>query len=229
MQGVFLHIMADTLGSVGVIVSTLLIQWFGWTGFDPIASLFIAVLIVLSVIPLIKQSAAVLMLELDDHVVNQVEGALEELKAMEGVARIDMPRFWPNEAETLIGSLHVLVKDSVDTQDMRRKVTEHLMSHIDGLKELCVQVELESSARQNRLKSMQHHTGFFHTPAYPVSSSIASANYRSSAIPLPTFANEPANFQAQPASAFAPPPPSQNTVSMHGMMSAAVTKQTKKE
>ncbi|KAE9421753.1 hypothetical protein Angca_007226, partial [Angiostrongylus cantonensis] len=30
MQGVFLHVLADTLGSVFVIISTLLIQWFGW-------------------------------------------------------------------------------------------------------------------------------------------------------------------------------------------------------
>ncbi|KAG0173181.1 putative zinc transporter msc2 [Apophysomyces sp. BC1015] len=227
MQGVFLHIMADTLGSVGVIISTLLIQWFGWTGFDPIASLFIAILIVLSVIPLIRQSAAVLMLELDDHVVNQVEGTLEELKSMDGVARIDMPRFWPNEAETLIGSLHVLVKDGVDTQAMRRKVTEHLLSHIGGLKELCVQVELESSARLSRLNNAQHHKGFFHTPTYPVSSSIASVNYRSSVVPLPTFANEQSSSPAP--STFATPPPPPSAVSMHSMMSAAVTKQTKKE
>lgn len=79
MQGVFLHIMADTLGSVGVIISTLLIDWFGWTGFDPIASMFIAVLIFLSVIPLIKDSAAVLMLEVPDANLGAIEHALGEV------------------------------------------------------------------------------------------------------------------------------------------------------
>lgn len=39
MRGVFLHILADTMGSVGVVISTLMIQYWGWTGFDPIASL----------------------------------------------------------------------------------------------------------------------------------------------------------------------------------------------
>ena len=29
MQGVFLHVLADTLGSVGVIVSTFLMEQFG--------------------------------------------------------------------------------------------------------------------------------------------------------------------------------------------------------
>ncbi|KAJ2539267.1 hypothetical protein EV175_006365, partial [Coemansia sp. RSA 1933] len=52
MQGVFLHVLADTLGSVGVIISTLLIRQFGWTGFDPLASIAIAVLIFASVVPL---------------------------------------------------------------------------------------------------------------------------------------------------------------------------------
>ena len=48
-----------------VIVSTLLIQLYGWTGFDPIASLFIAVLIAASVIPLVIDTGKVLALDLD--------------------------------------------------------------------------------------------------------------------------------------------------------------------
>ncbi|SAM07063.1 hypothetical protein [Absidia glauca] len=224
MEGVFLHIMADTLGSVGVIVSTLLIKWFGWTGFDPIASLFIAILIVLSVIPLIKHSASVLMLELDDGVVSQVEGTLEEVKALDQVADIAMPRFWPNEASSLVGSLHVYAKDSIaSTQELRRTVTELLMSHIDGLKEVCVQVEFQSSARQSRLHQNHQTKGFFHTPPppfnpiqqlqqqqqqqVPISSPYGMAssaintpvNYRSSAAPLPTFAtdtNNPSNMSS---------------------------------
>lgn len=43
--GVFLHILADTLGSVGVIISSLLIYYFGWMIADPVCSMFIAVLV----------------------------------------------------------------------------------------------------------------------------------------------------------------------------------------
>jgi len=46
-----------------VIVSTLLIQYYGWTGFDPIASIFIAVLIAASVIPLVIDTGKVLALD----------------------------------------------------------------------------------------------------------------------------------------------------------------------
>jgi zinc transporter 5/7 len=67
MRGVFLHVLADTLGSVGVIVSTLLIRYYGWTGFDPIASLFIAVLIAASVWPLVQETGRLLGLDLGDE------------------------------------------------------------------------------------------------------------------------------------------------------------------
>ena len=68
----------DTLGSVGVIISTLLIQFYGWTGFDPIASLFIAILIAASVVPLIMDTGKVLLLDLAhqagpiDHMISEV-------------------------------------------------------------------------------------------------------------------------------------------------------------
>jgi zinc transporter 5/7 len=54
MEGVFLHILADTLGSVGVIISSVLMWAFGWMIADPICSMFIAILISLSVLGLIK-------------------------------------------------------------------------------------------------------------------------------------------------------------------------------
>lgn len=57
----FLHILADTLGSVGVIVSAVLMQAFGWMIADPICSMFIAILIALSVLALIKDSVLILM------------------------------------------------------------------------------------------------------------------------------------------------------------------------
>lgn len=50
-----------------MIISTLLIQFYGWTGFDPIASLFIAILIAASVVPLVLDSGKVLCLDVDSR------------------------------------------------------------------------------------------------------------------------------------------------------------------
>jgi len=62
IYGMFLHILADTLGSVGVIISSLLISNFGWTWTDPLCSIFIAVLILVSMWPLLIRSGGALLM-----------------------------------------------------------------------------------------------------------------------------------------------------------------------
>ncbi|EFI27377.1 hypothetical protein CC1G_14848 [Coprinopsis cinerea okayama7 len=85
MRGVFLHVMADTLGSVGVIISTLLIQWYGWTGFDPIASLFIAILIAASVFPLVIDTGKILALDVADKDVVILDALKETHRRLSGL------------------------------------------------------------------------------------------------------------------------------------------------
>ena len=66
-------------GSVGVILSTVLIKYTGLPIFDPIASLLIAGLIIASVIPLIISSARTLSLELEEGKMNEIRNALAEV------------------------------------------------------------------------------------------------------------------------------------------------------
>jgi hypothetical protein len=67
------------MGSVGVIISTLLIKFYGWTGFDPIASLFIAVLIVASVVPLVIDTGKILCLDVSSRS-SRIDGAMAEVR-----------------------------------------------------------------------------------------------------------------------------------------------------
>jgi len=71
--------MADTLGSVGVIVSSVLIEQFGWYIADPVCSIFIAVLIFVSVLPLLKNSAVVLLLQTPVKVQDELPVALNKV------------------------------------------------------------------------------------------------------------------------------------------------------
>lgn len=61
-----------------MIVSTLLIEYYGWTGFDPIASIFIAVLIAASVIPLVIDTGKVLALDVAERA-DGITDALDEV------------------------------------------------------------------------------------------------------------------------------------------------------
>lgn len=97
MRGIFLHILADTLGSVGVIISTILIKLTDLHIFDPIASIMIATLILLSALPLLKSTASNLLLKLDDKKHNVVKNALNQIAMTPGITGYTTPRFWPNE------------------------------------------------------------------------------------------------------------------------------------
>ena len=79
-SGVFLHVLADTLGSVGVIVSTLLIDNFGWNIADPICSIFIATMILISVLPLLKETALILLLRTPADMEDNIIKALEKVR-----------------------------------------------------------------------------------------------------------------------------------------------------
>lgn len=61
MRGVWLHLLADTMGSVFVVLSTSLHIWFDNLLFDPIFSIGLSILIFLTAVPLIRDCFAKLM------------------------------------------------------------------------------------------------------------------------------------------------------------------------
>lgn len=90
MHGVFLHILADALGSVGVIISAILMHMFGWMIADPICSMFIAIMIALSVIGLIKDSMAILMQRQPTALDRKLPQCYQQLVRLEGVRSVQV-------------------------------------------------------------------------------------------------------------------------------------------
>lgn len=141
MEGVFLHVMADTLGSVGVIVSSVLIEKFEWYIADPVCSIFIAVLIFISVLPLLKNSALVLLLRTPVKVQDQLPAAFSKVSAMEGVVGIRQSHFWQHSSDTIIGNIHVQALPEASEQKIIQEVTR-IFKEI-GFYQFSVQVEKE--------------------------------------------------------------------------------------
>ncbi|PYH46990.1 metal cation transporter MSC2 [Aspergillus saccharolyticus JOP 1030-1] len=94
MHGIFLHILADTLGSVAVVISTILVHYSGWPGYDPIASCLIAILIFASAVPLVSSTAKTLLLALPADVEYNVREVLAGVSTLRGVVGYTVPRFW---------------------------------------------------------------------------------------------------------------------------------------
>lgn len=61
VKSAYLHVLGDMLGSVGAIVAALLIFFFGWGWADPVASIIVAFLIIISGIRVTKESFHILM------------------------------------------------------------------------------------------------------------------------------------------------------------------------
>ncbi|ORY85512.1 cation efflux family-domain-containing protein [Protomyces lactucae-debilis] len=141
LEGIFLHVLADTLGSAGVIVSTILIRYFGWTGFDPLASIFIAVLIFLSVVPLLKSSFAELMVMIESDQEYAIREALGEASMITGVGAIPFIRFWNDGERHLHGMVTISAGIDGDLDAVRIKVRRKLQEGIKGLSSLVVQVD----------------------------------------------------------------------------------------
>ncbi|XP_063819437.1 proton-coupled zinc antiporter SLC30A5 [Pseudophryne corroboree] len=142
MRGVFLHVLADTLGSVGVIVSTILIQQFGWLIADPLCSLFIAVLIFGSVIPLLKDAYQVILLRMPPEIEKGINIALEKISKIDGLISYRDPHFWRHSASIIAGTIHVQVMSDVVEQWIVQQVTSVLKDA--GVNNLTIQVEKEA-------------------------------------------------------------------------------------
>lgn len=128
MRGIFLHILADTLGSVGVVISTILTKIFKWEGFDPIASLIIAILIFLSATPLIKSTASALLLSLDTKKEAQIQSILQEITLIKGVKSYTAPRFWTIE-NGINGYIHIQVYRGENSSNIKKQIVKLFDSH----------------------------------------------------------------------------------------------------
>jgi zinc transporter 5/7 len=141
MYGVYLHVMADALGSVGVIISSLLIQFYGWQLADPVASLMISILILLSVGPLVSATVAPLLSRVPEHLEGDLADACAHVARMPGVNRVDDAHFWKQHGDAVVGTLRVVAAADADEQRLLRRVRAALTAR--GVSHLTVQIEKE--------------------------------------------------------------------------------------
>lgn len=146
MYGIYLHILADTLGSVAVVVSTLAVHYFGWSGFDPLASCVIAILIFASAIPLVHSSATTLLLTIPEETEFDLREALAGVSKLRGVTGYAAPKFWleGGEERRVLGVIHVHATKLADLEDVKERTVEYLKGkNMD----VTVQVERDSESR----------------------------------------------------------------------------------
>lgn len=139
MRGVFLHILADTLGSVGVIISAVLMHFFGWMRADPICSIFIALLIALSVLGLIKESAQVLMMRQPESIDYALSQSYQKLTGLAGVYSVQEPHFWTLCSDVYVGAIKLEVSENADAKYVTKQA--RMIFESIGIKHMTIQLD----------------------------------------------------------------------------------------
>jgi len=106
LRGAFLHAASDALGSVGALVAGLLVLTRGWTVADPLASLFIAALVAVAGIGLLRDTVHVLMEGVPSGI--RVERLRARLEGATGVQAVHDLHVWSVTSRFPALSAHVV-------------------------------------------------------------------------------------------------------------------------
>ena len=168
IDGAFRHILADALGSVGVVISGALIIAFDWTLADPIASIALGAFILISSIRLLRKVFHVLLEGVPDHV--DVYRLCSEMEEAEGVTLVHDIHVWTISTGYDAITAHVMVDPEYtgDPYLLLRRLTEIARSNGDISH---VTIQIEPSAEDC---TEDHHVDHLRSRARTARSSRAS-------------------------------------------------------
>jgi len=148
ISGVFLHVMADALGSVVVLISASVIWLTEWEHrfyLDPLLSLLIVVIISVSTWPLLRDSTLILLNSIPPHI-DLLELERNLISSIDGVSNIHELHVWRLVGRRVVASCHleILAQDSSEdpvSHHMRvaREIKEFF--HKEGIHSTTIQLE----------------------------------------------------------------------------------------
>lgn len=126
MEGVFLHVLGDALGNIGVIMTALFI-WktdYSWRFYtDPLVSLVITGIIFSSALPLCRRSSKILLQATPSNI--DSTAVLKAITELPSVKSIHDFHVWNLNEDILIASMHLGLADIEESQ------TEGVSPHIN--------------------------------------------------------------------------------------------------
>jgi cobalt-zinc-cadmium efflux system protein len=132
------HVLADALGSAGVILAGAVVLLTGWDYADPVAALAIAVLVLVGAWRILRESVAILLEAAPPGI--DAEEVGRALVAAEGVVEVHDLHIWTITSGFPALSAHVLVAPGGDCHGVRRDLERLLHERFD-LHHTTLQVE----------------------------------------------------------------------------------------
>jgi cobalt-zinc-cadmium efflux system protein len=131
-EGAYLEVLADMVGSVGVIVAAVLLQVFGWSWVDPVIGAAIGLWILPRTYRLGRRAVRILLQAAPEHVdLDRLIGDLEEIDAVIDVHDVHV---WTLTSEMDAASAHLVIDTPTDSHgvlDRARQLvaTRHGIDH----------------------------------------------------------------------------------------------------
>jgi cobalt-zinc-cadmium efflux system protein len=141
-RAALLHVLGDALGSVAAITAGVVILTTGWTPIDPLLSLFVALLISVSAIRLLREAVHVLMEGVPLHI--KLEDVGGDLAALPGVLRVHDLHVWTLSSGTLALSAHLEIKNLADWPALL-DASRHALESRHGIRHVTLQPEVLTS------------------------------------------------------------------------------------
>ena len=139
-RGAFLHMLADTLVSVGVVVSGVVIHYTGWYIIDPIIGIIIAVVILISTWDLLSES-----LRMSTDAVPEgydVDDIQNRIQALDGVLNVHHMHIWAISTTETALTCHIVIPEAT----MLEEVTDRVKDMLDDLGIHHSTLELETTS-----------------------------------------------------------------------------------
>jgi cobalt-zinc-cadmium efflux system protein len=145
IKGAYLHMAADALVSVGVVISGIVIMATGWSLIDPIIGLVIAAVIVLSTWSLLRES---LNLSIDGVPSNiNYEKIKQIIKSDTNVKDIHHLHIWALSTTKNALTAHIVLSDMNNMETVKTNIRQFL--HDAGIEHVTLEFELENTKCEN--------------------------------------------------------------------------------
>jgi cobalt-zinc-cadmium efflux system protein len=138
LRGAYLEVLADMLGSVGVLLAGAVTLTTGWAYADPLVAIAIGLFVVPRAVGLGRQALRILVQAAPAHV--DVEQVRAQLGALPGVLDVHDVHVWTLTSGMEVGTAHLSVDAEADPGRVL-SAARHLLADGHGLPHFTVQVE----------------------------------------------------------------------------------------
>jgi cobalt-zinc-cadmium efflux system protein len=140
VHAAYIHILGDMLGAAGAVAAGLVMRFTGWYTADPLISVLVGILILISAGKILTQSVEILLEAVPGHI--ELERLERELCAVEGVRSVHDLHVWTISSGVHLMTAHAVVGEHGDHHGVLERLS-CLVRERFGIEHSTIQLECE--------------------------------------------------------------------------------------